>query len=1126
MLRNWFRGTFRSSLAAAALALFIASPLFGQATDGKIQGRVTDEATGTAIAGAQVIVVGTTLGNLTNNQGFYFINEVPPGLQTVRAEFIDYRTMEITDERILAGFTTTLNFQVAASAVELDVITVEGEANPLVPRDQTSSKSIIRGELISKLPLDNATSIVLLQPGVVQTNRGRTIRGGRQNEEAVVINGVLSRAFGTGTSDNIALPTNSLEQVDVNIGAFSAEFGEGQSGVISFITRKGGPALTGSLTALSDQLGPDDWRTNFNRAELTLGGPIAGPLTFFFAGTASGQDASATEFEPSHFVIDGFDTCDIESFCDGQNGRPNMGEAATFDLARSSSAPGVADFVSVTAPTFLAYDNGRTIPFGWNQTDIFHGNLNWQLPRGSRINLSFNRNRNQGMGHQGFTGNFRFDGVDGRLSTRNSYSLSWFQTISQSADQQLAFDLLVAYSQDRNTNGMLDQSWWLDNMDPSLGFMFDNINFAFDEDGRTITGFDAFDPSDEFINAYRSNAVPRDSMMLFPTRIDLSSTSQALTGLTRNLRSNPYGMETTFTLNGAGEGGITKSAEDRLQIRGALDWQIGRFNRVKVGAEYFNVDLRAMNLSLFTNGVPLPEAANPIKIGAFLQDRLDIGDLVLEAGVRLDYLDTDVVYPLIPGFVFNIPDSLKAGFVRFDGNTGTYVPAFDTDQCRNAATPESNPSGVCKSNFIEAQTKTEFSPRIGASFPVTPTSTFRLSYGRFVQTPAFFTTASFARGETGVAAGNLGFLQDVNFDLQNGNTNSTFGRDLDLPSTRTFEFGYRQLIGESLVVDVAAFNKKQRGAIASRKIPFEDPNRAGATLFLNVVTNQDFTESNGFELQINKTVGNMLTSSMSYSYLDARGTGSDPFFFENFILRATSNLSLLTGEPTLPPEVLLTLEQSRRHNISWTGGLSFPSDFQEGTVAGAIFNDFSVFSVMRLRSGLPYTKLDNQGNGAVGPPSVGGNPESTISGAETNWTFGLDLRITKGFRIGNSMDIQAFVDWRNPLNLENSTTLFLETGNPENAFFREQSLSTTLRDNDLDGDNDIDDFDIVNESPDNPFNVFMLLRAEQRFGNGDGIFTVEEQDAAFSQVFEHNFGVNSRFERSDQLMRLGFRIAF
>jgi len=1114
MVRNRFRGTFLSSLAAAGLALFIASPVLAQQSTGKVQGRVVDEATGAPIAGASVTVVGTTVGNLTNDQGFYFLNEVPAGLQTVRAEFIGYRAVEISDERILAGQTTTLNFELSSSAVELEALVVEGERNPLVPRDQTSTKSIVQGETIDQLPLDNASSIVVLQPGVVETNRGRTIRGGRQNEEAVVINGMLTRGFGAGRSDNISLPTNALEQVDVNVGAFSAEFGEGQSGVVSFVTRSGGAALNGSLEYLTDQLSPDDMRTNFNRAELTLGGPIAGPLTFFIAGTAQGQDAFTTTEAPTRFVIDGDDTCpNAPQFA----GLCTPGEVATFGLERSG--PGTS-LVNVTAPNFVEWDNGRTVPFGSSQNDLFHGNLNWQLPRGSRINFSYNRNRSQNMGHNGFQSNFNSDGVTGGLTTRNSFALSWFQTITQSADQQLAFDFMAAYSTDRETDGVLDRQWWLDNQDPFLGFAFDNVEFAFD-DVETVTGFDAFEPSDEFINAYRSNAVPRDSMVLFPGRIDLANNSQTLVGLDRNLRFNPFGMNTAFPIRGPNNGriGISKNSEDRLQLRGSIDWQIGRFNRVKAGAEYFNIDVNAFALPI-AQAIPLPETAQPIKLGAFLQDRLDIGDLVLEAGVRWDYLDPDIEFPRSPGFVFNVPDSLQAGFVRFAD--GQFVPKFD-EPCGGVS--PANPNGTCLNNFIESETKSEFSPRIGASFPVTPTSTFRLSFGRFVQTPAFFTGRSFAGGDAGVAAGNLGLLQDVNFDLQNGNTNSTFARDVDLPSTRTFEFGYRQLIGEDLVVDVSAFNKKQRGALASRKIPVVNAT-AGNIEFLNVLTNQDFTESNGFEVKIDKTIGSILTSNLSYSFLDARGTGSDPFFFEDFIFRATTNLSALTGEPPNPPEVLLRLEQSRKHNLSWTGSLAFPGDFREGSVAGAILQDLGVFAIMRLRSGLPFTKLENEGNGPVGPPSAGGNPESSISGAETPWTFGVDLRFTKGFELGDGLNLQAFVDWRNPFDIQNNQTVFLETGTTVNALHREQFLDTSLRDTQLDGSNDIDDVDIAAEATENAFNTFMLLRAEQRFGDGDGVFTVEEQERAFGERYESIFGQDVRFETSDQLLRLGLRLSF
>ena len=167
MLRDWLRGAVRTSLLAAGLAVFTVGPVLGQSTKGKVQGRVVDVATGSPVAGAQVTVVGSTLGNITNDQGYYFINEVSAGLNSVRAEFIGYRAVVIESERILAGQTTTLNFDLEASAVELDVLIVEGQRNPLVPRDQTASKSIVKGETVDQLPLDNAASIVVLQPGVV-----------------------------------------------------------------------------------------------------------------------------------------------------------------------------------------------------------------------------------------------------------------------------------------------------------------------------------------------------------------------------------------------------------------------------------------------------------------------------------------------------------------------------------------------------------------------------------------------------------------------------------------------------------------------------------------------------------------------------------------------------------------------------------------------------------------------------------------------------------------------------------------------------------------------------------------------------------------------------------------------
>ena len=1132
MLRYLLRGVLRSGLAATALALFIASPLFAQST-GKVQGRVTDAATGAPIAGAQVRIANTTLGNITNDQGFYFINEVTAGLQDIEASFIGYRPVVVEGERILAAQTTTINFELEQTAVELEAITVEGERNPLVPRDQTATKNIVQGEAVDQLPLDNASTVVSFSPGVVQTNSGRSFRGSRANEEAVMIDGVLTRQFGTGTADNVDVPTNALEQVDVTVGAFAAEYGEAQSGLVNYVTRTGGTRFTGSLEYQTDQLTPNDsWRTNFNRFEATLGGPIFGPLSFFLAGTAQGRDRFLTELAPERFMIDGVEACPEGSqyagFCSGSDSTGVwQGDPVKFILNRGSAANGAADYVEIAAPNYTPWDNGRTDPTGSAQVDLFTGNLNWQLPRGSRINFSYTRNRNQSFGRDGslnYNAIYNPDDISGNLNVEQIFTLGTFLTLIQSADQQLALDLKASYGMDRGQFGLADYGWWQDNRDPFMGFAFSNVEFAlrdvYGSDNPTITGFDWFDPSDELINAYRSNGIPRDSMRAFPQRSDIDF-SQGIAGRSDPFRYNPYGFNTAFPFTGFDNDGWQKISEDRLALRGALDWQIGRFNRVKIGGEWTDVDLRVNNITLY-EAFPLPEKAQPTRAGAFIQDRLDIGDLVLEGGVRWDYLDPDVQYPRTPAYVFSVPDSLKKDFVIYNADAGGYVPL-------NACGPDSdNPNGACLNNFIDAETKSEFSPRLGASFPVTPTSTFRLSYGRFVQTPAFYTSQSFASGDAGVGNQNVGFMQDVNLDRAVNNTNATYGRDVDMPSTRTFEFGYRQLIGSGTVIDLSAFNKKARNQLASRKLPFEDP-IDGRTIYYNVVTNRDFSETNGFEIKLDQAISNLFTGNLSYTFLDAKGTGSDPFAYENLILRATTNLETLTGVPTLPPEALLTLEQSRKHNIALTTSLQFPRDWQEGTISGAIFRDLGLFTVLSVRSGLPYTKLVNSGNGEVGPPSgtFAGVPETSIAGNTTPWVWAFDLRLTKGFQLGQSFEIQAFLDWRNPLNLKTSTQVFLETAATVNEQFRDEYLSSTLRDDRLDGSNDVKGFDILAESGENnDFNRYMLLRAEDRWGNGDGFFSLEEQNRSFGQLYEDVYGQDVAFETSDQQFRLGLRLAF
>src|SRR5688500_10681783 len=182
MLPESLRRLAFSVVGTTALALVTSTSALAQASTGKIQGRVVDSQSGQPIAAAQVEVVGTNRGNITNDDGYYFINDVPAGLMDIRAVSIGYQEVVVSDQRILAGQTHTQNFSMAPTAIELEVLVIEGEQNPLVPRDQVTSRAIVTGEEIDNMPIDNSASIIALQPGVISTNNGITIRGSRPNE--------------------------------------------------------------------------------------------------------------------------------------------------------------------------------------------------------------------------------------------------------------------------------------------------------------------------------------------------------------------------------------------------------------------------------------------------------------------------------------------------------------------------------------------------------------------------------------------------------------------------------------------------------------------------------------------------------------------------------------------------------------------------------------------------------------------------------------------------------------------------------------------------------------------------------------------------------------------------------
>src|SRR5688500_3725910 len=87
------RQTVRALLGAAFVSGAFVSSAEAQAT-GNVRGRVTEAATGRAVASVQVFIPGTSKGALTNGRGEFTMTGVNVGEVSVTAQIIGYNTQQ------------------------------------------------------------------------------------------------------------------------------------------------------------------------------------------------------------------------------------------------------------------------------------------------------------------------------------------------------------------------------------------------------------------------------------------------------------------------------------------------------------------------------------------------------------------------------------------------------------------------------------------------------------------------------------------------------------------------------------------------------------------------------------------------------------------------------------------------------------------------------------------------------------------------------------------------------------------------------------------------------------------------------------------------------------------------
>ena len=243
----------RVALAVVAVSILLAAPATAaaQGTTGFIQGRVTEAANGRPIANAQVMVVGTAVGALTDQQGSYRITGAPARQVDVRVRYIGFAPMTRTVV-VATGQTAQADFALAVSVLELDEIVVTGSGQQVEAKRLGNTVAVIRPP--ENVPVRDLSSLLAArEPGLSSiTSAGLTGEGARirirgnasvtqSNEPVIFVDGIRINAGGTRTSRLDDIDPSSVDRIEVLKGAAAATlYGtEASNGVIQIFTKRG-----------------------------------------------------------------------------------------------------------------------------------------------------------------------------------------------------------------------------------------------------------------------------------------------------------------------------------------------------------------------------------------------------------------------------------------------------------------------------------------------------------------------------------------------------------------------------------------------------------------------------------------------------------------------------------------------------------------------------------------------------------------------------------------------------------------------------------------------------------------------------------------------------------------------
>ncbi|MDH7604879.1 MAG: TonB-dependent receptor [Melioribacter sp.] len=869
-------------ISIAALLMFINMPWDNYAqTKSRIIGTVRDAQTNEPLFGANVIVKGTYLGAATDDNGKFFIVNVPVGTYDIQVSMIGYTSQILTGVIVSADRVTNLEIALQPTVIQGQEVVVTAKRDELHKEVSNTQMVVSSGQLQDASGVREINAFLSKLPGVSTENGFLTIRGGSADQTGSLVNGLSYVNAAVGNAET-SIPLSAIDQVSLLSGGYNAEYGNFRSGLINITTKSGSKdGYHGSFSFSRDNSHMRRFGASFyDPRNDALRSYLDASVAFIGTDAAWANNPYMKEQNPKF-------TGWINQASIYNKGKAPEKQVTPFDLYLFAvwmhmSEPdyeGLANlspelkqqigYYELSEEQKRLFKNHRMKEDGsdWN----FDGGFGGPIPFIGKYlgDATFYISNNSSERHYVMP-----------LTLRSQKSYTTFATIKSQPVQSLSVTYNALWKRQIGLSPIRPPWGDAPNAGNAGGFMpLDNIRYVYNNpeywydppfypilnqtilmNGVTINKIISNKTYWELTVGYLhiKNHTPtgdnRDTTFITnfgPIYVDESPYGKwqfATTHKVYNPNTKDYftfpsydappGMARRFR---GKEGDLYDNTKiNQLQVKFDLASQIDEHNFIKGGFEYNYIDINHNFWEKWNNNAYNTYEFNyhrwPSQAAAYIQDQISFEGLIANLGVRFDYYNGGGgLWPTGDPFAEEVfrPQKVDTSLYRYLEKGGSYI--WDTWLKYN----ETHPGFLQPvKNFFT------ISPRIGVSFPVTVNSKFYFNYGHFRSNPPYYTMYLFR------------YRYDKNglYDMSNPN--------LEPPRTISYELGVAYNFLDNYLLQLSGYYKDITGQAG--EVNYQT---SSGTLNYTGRANNEYQDIQGFEVTLSKNDNSWINFWINFNYM-------------------------------------------------------------------------------------------------------------------------------------------------------------------------------------------------------------------------------------------------------------------